>query len=134
MSPDGSSVFVTGQSSGAGYNYATLAYDASTGAQLWVTRYAGSGSSEATDIGISPDGSTVVVTGSGYGSTSDDFVTFAYNASTGGKLWGKRFNGQDNSVDVPAALEVSASAVFVTGHTYQYSSDYDFMTIAYALA
>lgn len=44
MSPDGSEVFVTGYSIGnrTSYDYATLAYDASTGDQLWLRRYNGS--------------------------------------------------------------------------------------------
>ena len=45
VSPDGSKVFVTGYSVGSasGYDYATVAYDASTGSELWVKRYDGPG-------------------------------------------------------------------------------------------
>src|SRR5712691_9821421 len=44
VSPDGSKVFVTGYSTGSGTNYsdyATVAYDASTGATAWARRYDG---------------------------------------------------------------------------------------------
>ena len=72
--PDGSQVFVTGESSGNGgytYDYATIAYDAATGTKLWTQRYPGSPDG-AHAIAVSPDGSQLFVTGSG-------FVTIAYS-------------------------------------------------------
>jgi outer membrane protein assembly factor BamB len=66
-SPDGTRVFVTGASAGtAGNDFATLAYDASTGEQLWKTRYEVDTRRGATVAGmaVSPDGSRVFVTGS----------------------------------------------------------------------
>ena len=44
VSPDGKAVFVTGYSGSqttGGYDYATVAYNPATGAQLWVKRYNG---------------------------------------------------------------------------------------------
>jgi len=66
-SPDGRVVFVTGSSAGANNtdDYATVAYNSATGAQLWVSRCNGPGGQ--TDIpfaiGISPNGRAVYVTG-----------------------------------------------------------------------
>jgi hypothetical protein len=59
---------------------------ATPGAQLWVSRYSGPGSGVdfARALGVSPDGSRVLVTGLGRGSgTGDDYATVAYDASTG---------------------------------------------------
>jgi hypothetical protein len=141
VSPDGSEVFVTGQSlgsTGAG-DYATVAYDASTGTQLWVKRYNGAGiaSDGATALGVSPDGSTVFVTGDNTvtGSTSSaDYATVAYDATTGAKLWVKRYNGPGNSFDGAGALGVSpdGSQVFVTGLSTGSTSGTDYATVAYA--
>lgn len=139
VSPDGSFVFVTGQdySSATGYDYATTAYDASTGARVWVKRYAGTASMAdgASDVSVSPDGSTVIVTGSsGDSTTGTDYATVAYNGSTGATRWAERYNGPASSYDVATALDVSASAVFVTGYSYRRSSSEDYATVAYAFS
>jgi hypothetical protein len=142
VSPDGSSVFVTGQdySYATGYDYATVAYNASTGARLWVKRYASMDSAdnfrdEAKDVGVSPDGSAVIVTG--YSSPSStpysDYATFAYDASSGAKLWSSRHNGPARRSDFATALHVSPSIVFVTGYSYAASGYSDYATVAYAL-
>src|SRR5579859_1617191 len=63
VSPDGGTVFVTGASLGSGAtdDYATVAVSATTGAQLWATRY--NRPAGQTDIpvaiAVSPDGGTV---------------------------------------------------------------------------
>jgi hypothetical protein len=59
---------------------------------------------------VSPDGSTVFVTGySGVG-TEVDYATVAYDAGTGTPRWVARYNGTGNSIDQPNAIAVSASA------------------------
>jgi hypothetical protein len=86
VSPDGSTVLVTGASPGAhsNYDFGTVAYAASTGAQLWVARYNGSanGFDAAEALAISPDGSAVFVTGESYGSMGIyDMATVAYSTT-----------------------------------------------------
>jgi hypothetical protein len=141
VSPDGSRVFVTGQSDGStgGEDYTTVAYDASTGTQLWTKRYNGTANLDdfVRSLGVSPDGSHVFVTGVSRGSTSGyDYATVAYDASTGTRLWAKRYDGQANLDDSATALGVSAdgSQVFVTGDSARSSGDDDFATLAYDAA
>jgi hypothetical protein len=131
-------VFVTGHSLGStdSYDYATVAYDASTGALRWVKRYNGpaNGGDAATALGVSPDGSTVFVTGQSLGSTSSgDYATVAYDASTGALRWVRRYNGPANGNDNASALGVSpdGSTVFVTGYSTGSTSFLDYATVAY---
>jgi hypothetical protein len=138
VSPDGSSVFVTGYSKGptSDFDYATVAYDTSTAARLWVKRYNAPANKRdfAEVVGVSPGGSKVFVSGVSYGSTSGgDYATVAYNASTGAKLWVNRYNGPANGFDEVRALRVSpdASKVFVTGDSGGSTSIDDYATVAY---
>jgi hypothetical protein len=139
VSPDGSSVFVTGHeySATTGDDFATVSYDAATGARLWTRRYVGVASTstdEARDVGVSPDGSTVIVTGYSYGATtSNDYATVAYDASSGSRLWASRYDGPGNDNDLAEDLDVSASSAFVTGRSVGTASSYDYATVAYAL-
>ena len=61
----------------------TLAYDATTGVQLWVSRYDGPAHSAdtPTSLAVSRDGTKVVVTGASRGTTSNwDYTTVAIAA------------------------------------------------------
>ncbi len=122
LSPDGSRVYVTGQSFNAAGNedFATVAYDATTGAQLWARRYNGPGHSydEVTGIAASPDGTTVVVTGGSVGASGEqDFATVAYDTATGATSWARRYDGVAHGFDRAVAIAASAdgSKVVVTG-------------------
>jgi outer membrane protein assembly factor BamB len=142
ITPDGTTVLVTGGSAAANErtDYATLAYDASTGAQLWVRRYDGPGARRhgndaANAIAVSPDGATAYVTGSSAGSLSNlDHATIAYDTATGRRIWTQRYDGPEGQVDLASAIAVSpdGDAVFVTGSTdgfLQYG--YRYVTAAY---
>jgi hypothetical protein len=139
--PDGSRVFVAGYSFGAGtgQDYATIAYDAATGAALWTKRYngAGNGNDYVESVAASPDGSTVFVTGSSWGVDNGyDFATVAYDAATGSALWEARYDGPDNNSDYASAGAVSpdGSRFLVTGSTFASGTGVDYATIAYDAA
>jgi PQQ-like domain len=137
VSPDGRMVFVTGRSVGgpaSGVDYATVAYDAATGAQLWVSRYGGR-VNWGSAIAVSPDGRTVVVTGSSYlPASGPEYVTVAYNAATGAQLWARRYSGIDRYGSQADAATVSpdSSTVFVTGSSSDGPYRTVYATIAYS--
>jgi DNA-binding beta-propeller fold protein YncE len=139
VSPDGKEVFVTGRSTGQGsnYDYATVAYDAASGAQLWSERYNGPAGNydAAAALAVSPDGQTVFVTGTSWSATSgEDYVTIAYDAATGAQLWIKSYNGPGNHNDVAGSVAVApgGDAVYVTGTSQDAGSGYDYATVAYS--
>jgi outer membrane protein assembly factor BamB len=137
VSPSGSRVFVTGASHGGqttGFDYATVAYSATTGKQLWVRRYNGSanGADDASSVTVSPSGTRVFVTGESFGRrTGYDYATVAYSAGTGKQLWVRRYNGPATGLDAASSVTVSrgGSTVFVTGR-----SAFDYATVAYDAA
>src|SRR5262249_31053231 len=141
-SVDGKTVYVTGSSFGGSttnYDYATVAYNAATGAQQWVKRYNGPGGAfgddQANSVVVSPTGTTVFVTGSSYGgsTTGPDFATVSYSAANGTQLWVKRYTGALNGTDEALAAVVSpdGSTVYVTGSSNPRSN---YATVAYATA
>ena len=88
VSPDGTTVFVTGQADGmtGGTDYATLAYDAATGSMLWTAMSdgRGHGTDVAVVLAVSPDGSRLFVTGRSTGpDRKANYATIAYDATTG---------------------------------------------------
>src|SRR5205823_3583196 len=101
-------------------DYLTAAYLTSTGERVWQARYAGPGRGDdrAADVALSPDGSTVFVTGeSGAPEHGRGIATVAYDAGTGNELWSARYDGPPHSTDAGQALAVSpdGSRVYVVG-------------------
>jgi hypothetical protein len=149
VGPDGSRVYVSGVSWGVGSerDYATIAYDAGTGEQLWVSRYDGemSGYDFAWDVAVGPRGDAVYVTGESTSSTERDFVTVAYDSQTGEQLWDSPYSGPQCPSDGTAgglgggfALRVGPAPgqegherVYATGYTTGCHTTWDYTTIAY---
>ncbi len=140
VSPDGGTMFVTGESKGATSgtdlsDYLTVAYNAATGVQLWTARYNGPGTDQAVAVAVSPDGGTVFVTGrseqASHGGLGD-YATVAYRASDGTQLWVARYNDPANDGDNAAAVSVArdGTTVFVTGTSWRGSGS-GIATVAY---
>jgi len=139
VSPDGKTVYVTGQSWGGqapAWDYATVAYSAATGAQQWVKRYNGPGNAYdlASSVAVSPNSGTVYVTGQSAGAgTGADYATIAYGAATGAQQWIARYNDTGNGADIATSLAVNPASgtVYVTGTSFAPSGLYDYATVAY---
>ena len=133
VATDGSGVYVTGSSygSGTGNDYATAAYDAATGASMWVKRYSGPGNGRDSARSLATDGSGVYVTGQSFGSTTYDYATVAYDAATGTSLWVKRLNGPGNGYDDARSVATDGQRVYVTGFSSTSDMNADYATVAY---
>jgi hypothetical protein len=136
-SPVGHRVYVVGYTTDPdSVNFATVAYDAMTGTELWEATYDGTGGIDrAVDVVVSSDGTQVFVTGYSDGGTLyADMATIAYDAQTGTQEWVARFD-RNGSADFPVALAVApdGAALFVAGISGG-SVDYDYATVAYDAA
>lgn len=134
VGPRGGTVYVTGRSMGmtTAIDYATVAYAAATGRRLWVSRFAGPATDEASSLAVGPAGRAVYVTGTSRGpSRTFDYATVAYAAATGSRMWAERYNGPGSSRDSAAAVAASpdGGTVFVTGHSARSAA-----TVAYSAA
>jgi DNA-binding beta-propeller fold protein YncE len=134
VSPAGRTVFVTGGGSAGGisaYDYATVAYNAATGAQEWVaryhgpvthyseeSRYQGPAYNAARSVAVSLSGRTVFVTGQDTGTTpAFDYATVAYDATTGAQEWVARYSARGGSAEA-LAVSPDGRTVFVFGGSY----------------
>ena len=118
-------------------DYATVAYAAATGAMRWVQRYAGGpGSSGAGSVAVSPDGSTVFVTGDDESAGhSFDYATVAYAAATGSVLWARRYGGAGLTDNTAVAVLPSpdGTKVFITGYSAgQGHPHFGYATVGYS--
>ncbi len=119
VAPDGSNVYVTGESSGGatGYDYATLAYYAATGIEAWpaAVRYDDPSGYGDEALGLVVTDSSVFVTGESWG----DFLTIAYDAETGVEKWPNpaRYDGPVGEADRAYNIAISPdeSMLYVAG-------------------
>ena len=141
VSPDGTGVFVTGSRTGTHgpndfWDYFTIGYSAARGARLWKATYDGPahGGDTAEGLGVSPDGTSVFVTGTSKDSGQDDrdFVTISYGAADGSKRWKARYDVGADDFAIGLAASPDGSRVFVAGYGRASISDpHDYTLVAY---
>lgn len=137
VSPTGRQVFVTGTSGpGIGTDYATVAYRADNGHELWSRSFGSpDGGDQAAALTVGPSGSRVYVTGkSTTVGGSKDIATVAYRSTTGATDWKMRYDGPAGLSDQGRAIAASpdGSSIFVTGTSEHATDQIDKVTIAYA--
>jgi WD40 repeat protein len=89
------------------------------GTQLWRRAYGKKYGGGAVAVAVSPDSSTVFVTGTVDGPSHERIATVAYRAATGAQLWAAWYNGplKTNSIATSIVVSPDGQRVFVTGHT-----------------
>ena len=138
VTPDGSKLYVTGTSISPDFtsDVVTLAYDARTGAPLWLARFDGvdHGNDDGEDIVASPDGTQVLVAGVQDAVVNGDNLVLAYDTASGSKTWEARYDGPASGDDQAhaAALDPGGSRMFVTGFSTGSATGYDWATVALA--
>jgi uncharacterized delta-60 repeat protein len=130
----GGVLYVTGASygNGTGLDFVTIKYD-SSGNELWIGRYNGTGNGHDCAKDITVDGlGNIYVTGYSFGNgTSDDFVTIKYYPS-GDTGWVRRYNAPADSTDRACAIAVDGLGnVYVAGTSFSHESNGDYVTIKY---
>jgi PQQ-like domain len=137
VSPDGSELIVAGRvfKHSGPECYETVAYDAATGTQLWAQEYLGPPGvdTETDDVAITPDGAEVVVTGSVVSPTGG-YLTVAYDATTGARLWVAKLRGLSDGTSFPEAVAVSpdSARIFITGSSVTPGDTaLEYLTVAY---
>jgi uncharacterized delta-60 repeat protein len=129
---DGSgNVYVTGESYGTLYDFATIKYN-SSGVQQWVARWNGPGSNADEPIALALDQSgNVYVTGYSINSNVTEYATVKYNSS-GVQQWVSIYNGTGNTTSIANGITVdNLGYPYVTGRSNQTGTNYDIVTIKY---
>lgn len=122
ISPDNSTAYVSGGTQAEGVTVqgstrkaTTIAYDLATGAEKWVSIFAGYSPHTSTGVAnsvLSEDGNSLYVAGfAALDSTGadSDFFTIAYNVVDGSKLWDARYGAPEFKIELAMAIDVTAS-------------------------
>lgn len=133
VAPDGARVFVAGRSIGAdgSFDWATVAYDAATGARLWDARYATPGMDRTWGVAPSPDGETVFVAGE---SNGGDIATVAYDAATGEPRWEAIYDNGGHELAFDIGVAPDGTTVYAAGISGAPATGMDLVVVAFRAA
>lgn len=127
-------VYVTGYSDAnvssfvTDYDYATIKYSA-TGNQLAVVRSNGAINKPDKPVKLVLSGNNIYVTGRQSNATNYDIVTIKYSLTLT-QVWAATYTGAGNGDDIPADIVVESGYVYVTGSTFNGTSE-DMVTLKY---
>jgi glucose dehydrogenase len=141
VSPSSATVVATGLSTGKGGEYdiewATIAFNAKTGAARWTKRFGVIGAGDTAvnipaGVVVNPRGGTVYVTGSAAVFKEEGrYGTVAYSVSTGAQQWARvSAVGDPDSEAKALAISPDGHALYVTGYS-ESDTTVDIATIAY---
>ncbi|MGW4793215.1 S8 family serine peptidase [Nonomuraea sp. NPDC004297] len=140
MAADERAVYVTGSvvTRDTQSDVLTVAYDVTTGKELWADQYDGPGHQSDTPHDMTLAQGRIYVTGNTTGEgTGSDYTTLAYDAATGQRSWVQRFDGQAKNEDYAWAVRVTPDGgkVVVAGQSADdQEKGPDYVTIAYDAA
>ena len=128
---------VTGRSSFSGYtiNFGDVLIH-SYGGNGWTHTYGDSlHREEGVDIAVDDDNNIFVAAKSSdrliYNYRDSDFLCLKYNAN-GYFRWARYYNGSSDSMDIPVAVATDHNGnVYITGYSYNDSTNFDWCTIMY---
>ena len=133
------SVYVTGyrQYPTSHEDFLTGKYS-TTGVEQWYQSWNGPGNANDRAVAIAVDtAGSAYVTGKSSTDTSTtghfQFATVKYASDTGAKVWDARYDGTGRG-NMPVAIALGASAVYVTGSSQNSAGNDDYATVAYGVS
>lgn len=132
---DGSgNVYVTGQadtdpSAVNNDDYITIKYN-SSGVQQWIATKngLGNGTDRTVEIALGNTGN-VIVTGSSFNGSDDDYLTISYNTTNGGLIWEQTVDRTHHDRPTGLVIDQNNGNVYLTGRSKNIT--YDYLTVAY---
>jgi len=128
-------VYVTGKSVNVGTfnDIVTVKYGFSGGAQGWVSSFNGSANDDDTPVAIIGGNNPYVLGVTESENASQDYALIKYNGNNGSEQWHVLYDGPTHGNDLPAAMVLSGSSVYVTGKSAGLTGKgNDLLTIDYA--